>query len=68
MQDPTEALAADTRTKKQAMERAKRLYHAGHGSFDELEAAARAFCDAFAAWHLAKYGKRKRPDWRAVIR
>jgi hypothetical protein len=66
--DEVAAMAEAVKQKKAAMERAKRLYMAGHGTFAELETAAKAFCAAFGEYHLAKYGKPKRLDWRAVIR
>jgi hypothetical protein len=68
MSTEVEALAVETKQKKATMERAKRLFHCGEGTYEEMETAAKAFCAAFSAYHLAKYGKPKKLDWRAVVR
>lgn len=62
------ALAATTRQKREAMEAARRQHQAGALSYDDLAVVARAFCDAFCVYHLARFGKPKRLDYRAVIR
>ena len=66
----TAALAEQVKTRRLALDQAKALYAHGHGSYDEMAAAAKAFCEAFYAYQVAKYGKAKakRLDFRAVLR
>jgi hypothetical protein len=67
-QSTTEALAADTRAKKHAMERAKAEHAHGLITYEELARVAQAFCAAFDTYHRARFGKPKRLDYRAVLR
>jgi hypothetical protein len=50
------------------MQRTQARYRAGQATYEELAASAKTFCAAFDEYHLAKFGRRKKPDWRAVIR
>lgn len=63
-----EALAATTRRRRESLEAAKRQYQAGALTYDDLAQVATAFCDAFYAYQVARYGKARRLDYRAVIR
>jgi hypothetical protein len=61
-------LAEQTRNCKLAMQRARLAYYGGAGSYEEMMTAATAFCRAFEAYQLAKTGKKRRLDPRAVLR
>jgi hypothetical protein len=63
-----EALAQQVKSRRVTMEHAKAEYHLGLASYDEMARAAQDFCAAFSAYHLAKFGKPKRLDFRAVLR
>ena len=68
MDERTAKLAGEARAAREKMEAVRRRYHAKIASYDELAEAGKAFCAAFDAYHLARFGKRKRLDFRAVIR
>jgi hypothetical protein len=52
------------------MEQVKAQHAHGLTSYEDLSQAARAFCDAFYAYQVARWGKGKarRLDYRAVLR
>lgn len=64
------ALAAEANRRRESMRAAQRQHAAGSLSYEDLTARARAFCEAFYAYQVAKFGKAKakRLDYRAVIR
>ena len=64
----TEQLIDETNRRRHAMECQKARYRMGEGSYEALAAAAKAFAEVFEVYHLSRFGKRKRIDWRAVIR
>ncbi len=68
MDPETALLAAETKALKTKMETAKRRYYAKAATYDEMADAAKAFARAFEAYHLARFGKRKRLDFRALLR
>jgi hypothetical protein len=69
METPTlEELIARTNTTRETMRRLQAHYQIGQATYEEMVAAAQAFCAAFDAYHKAKFGKGKKLDWRAVIR
>lgn len=65
-----ETLAAVARGKREAMQAARRQHQAGALSYEDLTAAAKAFCEAFYVYQVAKHGKAKarKPDYRYVLR
>jgi capsule polysaccharide export protein KpsE/RkpR len=65
-----DTLAARARSLRESMKAAQRQHAAGSLSYEDLAAAARAFCEAFYAYQVAKFGraKAKRLDYRAVLR
>lgn len=63
-----DTLQARCRELRDKLDLALRDQKRGLIEYEELARAAKAFCLAFDAYQFAKAGKRRRTDWRAVIR
>lgn len=63
-----EELAGETNRLREKMRILQARYRLREATYEEMVAAAQAFCAAFDAYHKAKHGKGKKLDWRAVIR
>lgn len=68
MSAPLEECIAAVKTARHQMDRAKADYYHQGCTYDDMAAAAKAYCAAFDAYHRAKFGKPKRLDFRAVLR
>lgn len=53
---------------RERLDAMKRQYHAGTETYDALIAVAREYCAACYSWQVARFGKGRRLDPRAVIR